>query len=1010
MLHRLRAIRAALALAALLAGDAMPARAQYRVLSTPDLELYYPHPVLSYLAPYAARCFETSLRFHRRLWDYQPSEKVNVFLDDFGDHGNAGVWVNPRNSMVVHVAPSNFVYETGPSNERMSFTMNHEVVHVLALDQAAGADHLWRGLFRGKVRENPDHPETILYGHLTLPRRAAPRWYHEGIAVFLETWMSGGYGRAQGPYDEMVFRAMVRDSAHFYDPLGLEAEGTKVDFQVGVNSYLYGTRFMTWLAYRYSPEQVLAWVGRRPGSRRYFAAQFKHVFGRPLGDAWAEWVRFEHEFQHANLDSLRRHPTTPARDLSPLALGSVSRAFVDSASRSVIAAVYRPGAVAHLAALPLDGGPTRMLHEVKGPALYFVSSLAFDPAGRRLYFTTDNNDWRDLNVLDLATGHATRLIRDARLGDLAFDRASGALWAVRHFNGISSLVKLAPPYAEWKLAWSLPYGLDLYDLDVSPDGRTLAASFAEISGRQTLRLLDAAAVVAGDTSTRVVHDFGSAIPSGFTWAPDGRTLWGSSYFTGVSNIWRYDVPADSMDIMSNGETGFFRPVPTGGDSLLVFRYSGQGFTPARIRPEPLTDVSAITFLGERLVERRPVLRDWVAPPPSSVTLPEGSEVGRPYRALAAVRLVTLYPMVESYREHTSVGFQAELADPMTFHQFSLAGSWSPDERVPADQRLHVMARYRRYDLTAQFRWNPASFYDLVGATKSSRKGFGSSLEWRKSLVHDKPRALDLTLRGSHWGGLERLPDHQNVSTGAGFDQLVDGGAALRYKNLRSSIGASDAELGHQWWMGTSTNAVRFDRGGAQWKSYPFVDGGLDMGRPVPGVRNSSIWLRTAAGIAGGPVQEPFANFYFGGFGNNGLDVGEPRRYRDPERFPGAGIDAISAKHYARAMLDWSLPAVRFRRAGTLALYAPWARMSLFGSGLATNFDGGSTSGFTKYVPGQPTPPGLIASRSLANAGTQIDVRLQLLTQTPLTFSFGWAYAFERGALPTREWMASLKVL
>ena len=39
--------------------------------------------------------------------------------------------------------------------------------------------------------------------------------------------MAGGYGRAQGAYDEMVFRAMVRDNAHFYSPLGLEAEGDR---------------------------------------------------------------------------------------------------------------------------------------------------------------------------------------------------------------------------------------------------------------------------------------------------------------------------------------------------------------------------------------------------------------------------------------------------------------------------------------------------------------------------------------------------------------------------------------------------------------------------------------------------------------------------------------------------------------------------------------------------------------------------------------------------------------
>ena len=39
--------------------------------------------------------------------------------------------------------------------------------------------------------------------------------------------MGGGLGRAQGGYDEMVFRAMVRDDAHFYDPLGLASRGMR---------------------------------------------------------------------------------------------------------------------------------------------------------------------------------------------------------------------------------------------------------------------------------------------------------------------------------------------------------------------------------------------------------------------------------------------------------------------------------------------------------------------------------------------------------------------------------------------------------------------------------------------------------------------------------------------------------------------------------------------------------------------------------------------------------------
>ena len=87
----------------------------------------------------------------------------------------------------------------------------------------------------------------------------------------METWMAGGLGRAMGGWDEMVFRAMVRDDAYIYDVVGLESEGTAADFQTGGNSYLYGTRFMTWLCYQYGPEKLVEWVS----SRRKHAALFR---------------------------------------------------------------------------------------------------------------------------------------------------------------------------------------------------------------------------------------------------------------------------------------------------------------------------------------------------------------------------------------------------------------------------------------------------------------------------------------------------------------------------------------------------------------------------------------------------------------------------------------------------------------------------------------------------------------------------------------------------------------
>jgi hypothetical protein len=200
---------------------ASSAAGQFKVLHTKHQTFIYGNPLHEFLVPYTMRCFENALQYHSRFWDYQPWEPVTVTLFDIGDYGNAGATAIPINRVAVFMAPTSYVYETSPANERINTMMNHELVHVMALDKASGSDRFFRRLFFGKVKEIADNPLTIAYGYLTVPRISAPRWYHEGIAVFMETWMAGGLGRAQGAYDEMVFRTMVRDSVSFYDPVGL---------------------------------------------------------------------------------------------------------------------------------------------------------------------------------------------------------------------------------------------------------------------------------------------------------------------------------------------------------------------------------------------------------------------------------------------------------------------------------------------------------------------------------------------------------------------------------------------------------------------------------------------------------------------------------------------------------------------------------------------------------------------------------------------------------------------
>ncbi len=106
------------------------------------------------------------------------------------------------------------------------------------------------------------------------------------------------------------------------------------------------------------------------------------------------------------------------------------------------------------------------------------------------------------------------------------------------------------------------------------------------------------------------------------------------------------------------------------------------------------------------------------------------------------------------------------------------------------------------------------------------------------------------------------------------------------------------------------------------------------------------------------------------------------------RFP-SGIN------YAKLLVEWALPPLRFKRFGIPSLYCNWIKASLFSSGLITSLRGQDDN----------------ANRTLTNAGVQFDFRLVMFSTMNATFSIGAAVAYEQGYDMYRpEIMVSLKIL
>ena len=952
------------------------------VVQSQDMRLLYFDPFQTHLVPHVVRNFHNSLAFQKRVFEWQPQELSTVVLTDLSDYGNAGAGASPYNGVSVYIAPASRTLETMPSSERIFMIMNHELVHVANMDVANSRDRKWRRFFGGKPRQTDRHPESILYNYLAIPRLTSPRWYLEGAAVFMETWMSGGIGRAQGAYDEMVFRSMVRDDAYFYSNLGIVSEGTSVDFQAGVNAYLYGTRFISYLAYEYTPQQVIEWLKRGEDSERYYSRQFHKVFGKPLEEAWNDWIAFEHEFQAANLESVRRYPLTPTTPLTKRTLGSISRSFIDVERNEMIGAFRHPGVVAHVGVLSLDDGSVRRVTDIKGPMTYRVTSSAWDPATRTFFYTADNLAYRDLMAVNVDTGKARMLLKDARIGDIVYSAVDRSLWGLRHLNGYVSLVQIPFPYKEWNLVYDWPYGQVAYELDVSPDGELLSASLGEIDGGQHLKVFNIAELRQGNAEPVATYNFSPAVPEGFVFTADSKFLYGSSFYTGVSNIFRFDLETGELEAVSNAETGLFRPVPLQDGSLMAFEYTGQGFVPTLIEPKPLEDLSAITFLGAEIVKRHPIVQDWnVVATLADVNHEELITARGKYRPYRELGYDSGYPIIEGYRGSEAPGWFFQFTDPAQLHKFELGASYSVGGDLPSNERLHVGVEYKALNWHASYRHNGADFYDLFGPTERSRKGDAYSIGYDRALIFDEPRRLDFSGEISYYTGLDTLPDNQNVPTE--IEDILSLELDLHYTHTQKSIGAVDHEKGVRWDIALSVDDSDIDT-----VVKPHL--GLDFGIALPW-KHSSIWFYNAAGTTNGERDDPLGNFYFGGFGNNYVDDGDVKRYREFDSFPGFEIDEIIATDFVKSVAEWNLPPIRFREVGKPGFFLSHIRPAVFFGALQAD-------------------PGKAFERTVTTLGMQLDLNFTLGHRLPMTFSVGYASGREDGERMDDEWMVSLKIL
>ncbi len=957
--------------------------------STSNVKLVFPDKNTSYLVPHTVRSFENALAFHEQFWKYTPSGPTNILFNDFSDVGNGGTMVIPWNFLNIGISPFDYSFSVVPSNERMQWLMSHELAHQVMCDMASKSDRGISRFFGSKVMADNRDPLSLFYSYLTTPRWYSPRWYHEGIAVFMETWMSGGIGRVMGGYDEMVFRTMVRDSSYFYNVIGLETEGTTIDFQVGVNSYLYGTRFVSYLAHQYGMEKLKEFYSRTDSSKRFYASQFKDVYHTPVQEEWDKWIQWERNFQHGNLAAIAKEPVTTYRKLVEKPLGSVSRPSFDRQEGKIYVAVNYPGKLAHIACIDIKTGAMRKVAPVPSPGLYYVTSLAYDDSSKTLFASTHNPDWRGLQSINAHTGKIKNLIKFDRAGNLVFNRKDHCLYGVQVMSGRTTLIRITPPYTTWQDLYTLPFGQDFSDLDISPDGQTISGTLSNVQGKQKIVIMNIADLLAGKTEFSNLYEFEDNPAANFVFSPDGQYLYGTSYYTGVSNVFRINLQTREPEILTNASSGFFRPLPLSADSMMVLEYTPEGMMTGIMAIKPLNDVNAIEYLGQKIYKKYPEVETWILQPPSKINLDSLNVKEVTYRPLKSMKLAGAYPIIQGYQNYVAGGYRFNFMDPLGLNALKVKVSVSPYDSLPTKEKIHLSVDYNFWNWTFSATYNYADFYDLFGPTKFSRAGYSFTTKYYKIFDRFAPGKTELNLRVSAYGGLDKLPSYQNVE--ADFKNLFIGIANFHRSYLRKSLGSVEPEQGYDW---NAYAYTTFATSPTARNLYPQLINNFDLGFLLP-LRNSSIWFRTSAGQSFGQPDKSNSYFYFGGFGNNYVDYRPAQQYREMSSFPGVEIDEIPALNYGKLVTEINLKPIRFRRLGFLGFYSTYARFSVFGMGLATNIANGMQQKLD------------LAQKNYFAAGAQVDLELVLFSLLKSTLSFGYSRAY--GPISGNQYMVSLKL-
>lgn len=533
----------------LLARDvlAAPPLRRWQTIQTACCDLTY-HDGLDEEARHFARAAQESHESVVKLLGYAPEDRTQFILTDDTDFSNGSATPVPYNVIRVFARPPAAFSDLADYDDWARALVVHEYTHIVHTDYIRGVPWVLNAIF----------------GKWWPPNILQPRWFIEGLAVFVETRLTTS-GRAQSGLFDMYLRTAALNGRLW--ELDVLSSGGRA-FPSGNGAYLYGGHFLTWLANRYG-DHVWADISRSYGAHAFpyamdHAAE-KSFGGKSYRELYQEW-RLELTADALALQArVEKEGRTPERRLTSIGQSVLYPRRLHNGD-----VVFYAG--------PMDDSPGLYVARAragKTPDVFRVTEvqnvqgLSPTPDGTGVVFAqpevySNNYSYLDLFRADLRTGEVTRITAGARVRDPDVHPDGRAAIAVENQAGRSRLVLVDLSTGVTRGVFSFPDGSEIHSPRFNARGDAVVFTAWRPGGFRDVFMLRP-----GDQeATRLTSDRDMDMHPCFS--PDGKAVYFSSDRGGVYNIYRHDLEWGQTRQVTNVVTGAFMPLPLEQDQTLLY--------------------------------------------------------------------------------------------------------------------------------------------------------------------------------------------------------------------------------------------------------------------------------------------------------------------------------------------------------------------------------------------------------------------------------------------------------